>query len=390
MKKDIVNSSIASIAPSVTLGIQTIAKQMQAAGRKVYGFAAGEPDFDTPEVIKQAAIKALNAGETKYTAINGLPALCAAIAKKLEVENKLTYAPGQIVVSGGAKHSLFNVIMALCQQGDEVIIPSPFWLSYPEMVKVAGGVSVFVDCDETAGFKMTASQFERAITPRTKMVIINSPSNPVGIVYTEQELRAIAEVAVRRGVYIISDEIYEKMVYDDTVHASIGSFSKETYDLTVTVNGFSKAFAMTGWRLGYIAAPKVIVDAVSALQSHSTSAPATFAQFGAIEALKSAGPDVKKMLSAFVERRAYLYGRLTGIKGVTCVKPMGAFYMMPNIGSFGMDSVKFCERLLETEGVAAVPGVSFGTDKHIRLSYACSMDTIREGMDCLERFVGTL
>ena len=239
MEKRIINPSIASIAPSVTLGIQSIAKQMQAAGRTVYGFAAGEPDFDTPEAIKQAAIKALLEGETKYTPINGLPALCAAIAQKLKAENNLNYTAGQIVVSGGAKHSLFNVIMALCQAGDEVIIPAPYWLSYPEMVKIAGGVSVFVECEEAAGFKMTASQFEHAITPRTKMVIINSPSNPVGIVYTEQELRAIAEIAAKRGVYIISDEIYEKLVYDSTAHVSIGSFSKEVYDLTVTVNGFS-------------------------------------------------------------------------------------------------------------------------------------------------------
>lgn len=386
----IINPSIASIAPSVTLGIQSIAKQMQAAGRKVYSFAAGEPDFDTPDHIKRAAIKALEAGETKYTAINGIPALCSAIAQKLKAENGLTYPAGQIVVSGGAKHSIFNAILTLCCPGEEVLIPSPYWLSYPEMVRVAGGVSVFIECPESQEFKLTARQFEAAITPKTKLLVLNSPSNPCGVVYTGEELKALADVAVKHGIYVISDEIYEKMVYDGVKHVSIAGFGQGIYDLTLTVNGFSKAYSMTGWRLGYTAGPKAIMDAFSALQSHSTSAPVTFAQIGAIEALKNGEPEVKKMVAAFAERRAYMYQRLTAIKGVTCVKPMGAFYMMPNIGAFGLGSVKFCERLLEVEGVAAVPGISFGTDRHIRLSYACSMENIREGVDRLEKFIATL
>jgi aspartate aminotransferase len=386
----IINEKVASITPSVTLGIDSKAKELAAQGKKIFSFAAGEPDFDTPEHIKKAAAKALQEGQTKYTQVAGLFSLRSAIAAKLEKENGLRYTADQVVVSNGAKHTLFNIFMAICRDGDEVIIPAPYWLSYPEMVNVAGGKPVFVHCREDNDFKMTPAEFEDAITPRTKAVVINSPSNPIGVVYSAAELKALAEVAVDHGVYMVSDEIYEKMMYDNTPHFSIGSFSQEIFERTITVNGFSKAYSMTGWRLGYFAGPVEIVKAVNAFQSHSTSGANTFAQFGGIEALKGPQDCVADMLKAFAARRSYIYDRLVSIKGITCVKPMGAFYVLPNISSFGLDSMEFAERLLDEQGVAVVPGIAFGTDRNIRLSYACSMDNIREGLDRLEKFVKSL
>lgn len=388
--KSRINKRIAAITPSITLGITAKAKAMKAEGKKVFSFAAGEPDFDTPENIKKAAADALARGETKYTPSDGAADLRAAIVAKLKRENGLDYKASQVVVSNGAKHSIFNVIMALCQEGDEVIIPAPYWLSYPEMVNIAGGTSVILDCAEADEYKMKPEAFEAAITKKTKAVIINSPSNPIGVVYTEKELRAIAKVAVKHGVYVISDEIYEKLVFGGVKHVSIGSFSKDIYDLTITVNGFSKAYSMTGWRLGYLAGPKDVVDAVSALQSHATSGPNTFAQFGGVEALNGPQDAVEVMRKAFEERRDYIYKRFAAIKGVTCVKPGGAFYILPNISSFGMDSLTFSDKLLESKGVAVVPGVSFGSDATVRLSYACSMDNIKGGLDKFEEFVASL
>jgi aspartate aminotransferase len=280
--------------------------------------------------------------------------------------------------------------MAICREEDEVVIPAPYWLSYPEMVNVAGGKPVFVQGDEKNDFKMTPAQFEAAVTGRTKAVIINSPSNPIGIVYTEPELRAIAEIAADNGIYIVCDEIYENMVYDNTVHVSVGALSEKIFNHTITVNGFSKAYSMTGWRLGYFAAPLEIARAASALQSHSTSGPNTFAQFGAIEALKNSAEASKQMVRAFAERRTCLLDRLNSIQGITCVKPMGAFYMFPNISEFGLDSVTFCEQLLEKQSVAAVPGAPFGSDRHIRLSYACSLENINKGMAKLAAFTESL
>jgi aspartate aminotransferase len=384
------NENIAAIPRSLTLAVTMRAKALAAAGEKVCSFGAGEPDFDTPEPIKSAAAAALARGETKYTPTAGLPALCAAIADKLRKENGLSYSPDQILVSNGAKHSLFNICMVLCRPGDEVIIPAPYWLSYPEMVRIAGGRPVIVPTREEDGFKLTPEALESAITPRSKALIINSPSNPTGLVYTPAELEALAGRAVRRGLYVISDEIYEKLVYDGAAHASVGSFSKEVFDRTITVNGFSKAYAMTGWRLGYVAGPKAIVDAASVLQDHSTSGPNTFAQHGAIAALRGPQDTVARMVRAFAERRAFMYERLTSIRGIRCVKPMGAFYMLPNISSFGLRSAVFAERLLESQKVALVPGVAFGADETVRLSYACSIENIREGLERLERFVETL
>jgi aspartate aminotransferase len=392
MKKTSLNERIAAITPSITLGMEAKAKDLTAKGRKVYSFAAGEPDFDTPAHIKLAAVNALSAAQTKYAPVAGLQALRCAISDKLARENNLKYDAAQIVISNGAKHSLFNIFMALCKEGDEVIIPAPYWLSYPEMVKIAGGKCVFVNAGEKNDFKMTAAEFEAAITSRTKALVINSPCNPVGNVYSCAELKSLAAVAVKHGVYIISDEIYEKMVYDGVEQVSIGSFSKEVYDLTITVNGFSKAYSMTGWRLGYFAGPIELVKAVCAFQSHSTSGANTFAMHGAIAALNGheSAESMKEMQQAFAERRDYLYGKLTSICGISCIKPMGAFYMLPNISKFGLGSVEFCERLLEKEGVALVPGAAFGSDEHVRLSYACCMNDIKDGVDKLERFVKSL
>jgi aspartate aminotransferase len=353
----------------------------------VFRFAAGEPDFDTPPHIKAAAIRALEAGQTKYAPVTGLPALRAAIAEKLLKENGLAYTAAQVVVCNGAKEALFNVLMTLCGEGDEVIIPSPYWLSYPEMVRIAGGKSVFVEGREADDFKVTAAQVEKAVTARTRAIVVNSPSNPIGCVYTEEELRALGDLAVRHALFIVSDEIYEKMVYGGARHVSVGSLSKAILDRTITVNGFSKAYAMTGWRLGYFAGPSKVVEAAGAMESHSTSGANTFAQFGAVEALKGPQECVATMVKAFEERGAYLYQRLTAIKGVTCVKPSGAFYILANISVFGLDSLTFAERLLAETGVAVIPGVAFGTDRHIRFSYACGMDEIRGGLDAFETFV---
>ncbi len=384
------NKVISSIPPSVSLAVTSKAKSLAAAGEDVCSFAAGEPDFDTPDIIKNAAEKALRRGETKYTPAVGLVKLRESIVMKLHSENGLVYSPGEVIVSDGAKHSLFNIFMAILSAGDEVIIPAPYWLSYPEMVKIAGGVPVFVQGEESQGFKITPTTLEAAITKQTRAIIINSPSNPIGIVYSREELKALANVAVKHNCLIVSDEIYEKMVYDGVEHVSIGSLGNDIFEHTITVNGFSKAFAMTGWRLGYLAAPSPIAKVVATLQSHSTSGPNTFAQYGAVAALESASEEVSKMVAAFSERRELMYEKLSAIDGISCVNPQGAFYMLPNISAFGLGSVEFTERLLEEEKVAAVPGVAFGCDSNIRLSYACSKKNIEEGLARLAAFVGRL
>jgi len=385
-----ISGRVAAIRPSLTLSITAKAKELARQGHKVWSFGAGEPDFDTPENIKNEAAARLREGQTKYTASDGLPALQQAIVEKLARDNGLQYKPSQVIVSNGAKHSLFNAILAVCGEGEEVIIPGPYWLSYPEMVTIAGGKPVLPCGSEANGFKITPAEVEAAITPATRAIVINSPSNPTGIVYTADEIRKIAEVAVGHGLYIISDEIYEKMVYDGASHASAGALSREIFEKTITVNGFSKAYSMTGWRIGYCAAPVPVAEAMSALQSHSTSAPCTFAQYGAVEALKGPQDSLRMMMKAFTERRARLYERLTGLRGVKCVKPMGAFYVFPNISAFGMGSIEFAERLLSEKKVAVVPGQPFGSDAHIRLSYACSMENIEKGMDALAEFVAAL
>ncbi|MBN1676137.1 MAG: pyridoxal phosphate-dependent aminotransferase [Kiritimatiellae bacterium] len=384
------NKNVLAIPDSPTLAISAKAKAYSAAGADVCNFGAGEPDFPTPAHIKTAAVNALQENQTRYGPAAGLANLRFAIAEKLKHENGLSYTQDQILVSNGAKHSLFNIMLVLCQPGDEILIPAPFWLSYPEMVHVAGGVPVYVPATESDGFKISPDALKAKITARSKALILNSPSNPTGAVYTGEELLALAELAVSLGLYIISDEIYEKIIYDGMRHVSVGSLSAAIFAKTITVNGFSKAYSMTGWRLGYFAAPKDIAKAASALQSHSTSGPNTFAQFGAVEALRASQDCVGEMVKAFAERRDYLYQRLAAIPGVTCVKPQGAFYMLPNIAASGLPSVEFAEKLLEAQKVAVVPGSAFGAEGTVRLSYATDMDTIRKGVDRLEIFLAAL
>lgn len=384
------NQTIAAIAPSATLAITSKAAELKAQGVKICAFAAGEPDFDTPECIKQACAEALAANKTRYVAAAGLPELRKALCGKLERENGLIYEPSQVLVANGGKHALSQVFQALVKPGDEVIIPAPYWLSYPEMVRVAGGTPVFVETHVEDGFLMTPAQLEAAITPRTVAVVICSPSNPTGMMYTPEQLRAVGEVAIRHDLWIVSDEIYEKLVYGDVPQVSMASFGPDFYEHTVTVNGFSKTYAMTGWRLGYAAAPKPLAKALASLQSHMASAPNTFAQWGALAALEKGAPAVAEMVAAFARRRDCIYELTSAIPGVKCPKPQGAFYVFPNIASFGMDSLTFARRLLEEKHVAVVPGVAFGNDRCVRLSYACSMENIEEGVRRMAEFCATL
>jgi aspartate aminotransferase len=313
-----------------------------------------------------------------------------AISEKFKADNGLDYKPSQIVVSNGAKHSCYNAILATCQPGDEVIIPSPYWLSYPEMVRLAGADPVFVQTREENNWKMTADEFEAAMTPRTKMVILNSPGNPTGSVYTAEEMQAIVEVAAGEDILILSDEIYEKLVYDGVKHVSVASLSQEAYNLTITVNGFSKAYAMTGWRLGYLGAPESIAKAIDAIQSHSTSNPCSFAQKGALAALKGDQSAVEDMRAEFDLRRNYMIQRLSTVDRVSVVTPQGAFYVLVNISQLGLSSTNFAERLLSKHHVAVVPGVAFGNDGTVRFSYATSLDVIKKGLDRFEEFCRTL
>jgi aspartate aminotransferase len=385
-----ISARAAQLTPSLTLSIDSKAKAMKAEGIDVCGFGAGEPDFDTPEHIKAAAIAALEAGFTKYTPSSGIPELRQAIAEKLQTDNQLNYRANQVVVSNGAKHSCYNAILATCQTGDEVVIPAPYWVSYPDMVKLAGAEPVIVPTTERNSWKMRAEDFENAMTPRTKMLILNSPGNPSGSVYTREELQAIVEVATEEDIYILSDEIYEKLVYEGAEHVSIASISKEAYDLTITVNGFSKAYAMTGWRLGYLAAPEAVAKAVDSIQSHSTSNPCSFAQRGALAALKGDQQPLQDMHDEFDMRRNYMYDRITKIPNITAVKPQGAFYVLVNISQLGLTSQNFADRLLSKANVAVVPGVAFGDDRTVRLSYATSIDIIKKGLDRFQDFCRTL
>ncbi len=381
---------VKELTPSLTLAIDSKAKALKAEGVDVCGFGAGEPDMDTPEHIKAACIEAIQQGVTKYTPSSGTPELRQAIAEKFSKDNGLEYKPSQIIVSNGAKQSCYNAIAAICDPGDEVIIPAPYWLSYPEMVRLAGGEPVIVETTEENNWKITAEQFENAMTPRTKMIIINSPGNPTGSIYTRDELRAISEVAAEEDIYILSDEIYEKLTYDGAEHVSIGSLTPEANDLTITVNGFSKAYAMTGWRLGYLGAPEAIAKAIDSMQSHSTSNPNSFAQKGGLAALKGDQQCIVDMRDEFDIRRQYMYERLSSIANISAVKPQGAFYVLANISKFGLKSQNFADRLLSKANVAVVPGVAFGDDRTVRLSYATSLDVIKKGLDRIEEFCKTL
>jgi len=385
-----ISSRANSLSPSLTLSIDSKAKAMKAEGIDVCGFAAGEPDFDTPEHIKAAAAEALTKGYTKYTPSSGIPDLRQAIAEKFAADNHIEYKPSQVIVSNGAKQSCFNAILATCEPGDEVVIPSPYWLSYPEMVRIAGADPVFVQTKEQNGWKMTAEEFENAMTPRTKMVILNTPGNPTGSIYTREELEKIVEVAAEEDILILSDEIYEKLVYDETEHVSVASLSETAYKLTITVNGFSKAYAMTGWRLGYLGAPEPIAKAIDSIQSHTTSNPCSFSQYGGLAALRGDQQPVIDMREEFNLRREYMYSRLSAISQITAVKPLGAFYILANISRLSLTSQNFADRLLSKANVAVVPGAAFGDDRTIRLSYATSLDVIKKGMDRFEDFCRTL
>lgn len=392
-----VSKKVSSIKPSLTLEITAKAKKMKASGISVIGFGAGEPDFNTPEYIINAAKHALDIGFTKYTPASGMQELKVAVCKKFKKDNGLDYEPANIVISSGAKSSLYHAICAIVDEGDEVILPSPYWLTYPELVGLAGGKTVFVQTKAENGYKITAEELENAITPKTKCFILNSPNNPTGAVYSEEEIKALAKVVEKHGMYVVSDEIYEKLVYGDAKHYSIAACGDYLKEHTVIVNGMSKTYSMTGWRIGYIAAPIEIAKAVSSMQSHTTSNACSIAQYASVEALESDESEtfVKEMQSVFNGRRKYMMQRLSEIPELSFSEPQGAFYMFVNVsGVYGKSfegqivngSLAFADAALK-KGIAVVPGVAFGSDESIRLSYATSMEDIKEGLNRLAEFI---
>lgn len=383
-------SRVNQVTPSLTLAIDSLAKEMKKNGEDVCSFSAGEPDFDTPIHIKAAAKKALDEGKTRYGPAAGEPGLRKAIAEKLLRDNQLAYNADNVIVTNGGKQSLYNLIMALIEAGDEVIIPAPYWLSYPEMVTLAGGTSVIVNTSLENHYKITPEQLEAAITPKTKLFVLNSPSNPTGIVYTPEEIAALAKIVVEKDILVVSDEIYEKILYDGAIHRSIASFGPEIFQRSIISNGFAKAFSMTGWRVGYIAGPVEIVEAMTKIQGHSTSNVCTFAQYGAIAALESPQDCIEEMVKAFSQRRQYILERVRSLPGLNCPTPNGAFYVFIDISQTGLKSRDFCQKLLETQKVAAIPGIAFGADDCIRLSYATDLKTIEKGFDRIDKFIGTL
>lgn len=397
--KNRVAKRMTTISPSLTLAISAKAKAMKAAGESVVSFGVGEPDFNTPDHIIAAAKAALDAGHTKYTPSSGLLPLRKAICEKFKKDNGLEYEPSQIIVSNGAKHSIFNACYALLDEGDEVIIPEPYWLTYPEVVKVCGGVVKTLPCKKENKYKFTAAELKAAITPKTKMLIFNSPSNPTGAVYTEEEVRAIAAVCEEAEIFVLADEIYEKLCYNGVKPFSIAAVSEKMKELTITVNGVSKTYAMTGWRIGYLAAPKDVAKAIDSFQSHATSNASSISQYATIEALNAPEEEIAAMVDVFDKRRAKLLALIDGIDGVSAVEPDGAFYVMMVIGDlFGKsyqgktitNSIEFADALLDGEKVATVPGVSFGADDCVRLSYALSEKDIDEGLARIARFVSEL
>ena len=378
------------VPPSMTLAIAAKAKAMQAEGIDVCSFSAGEPDFPTPIHICEAAKQALDDGKTRYGPAAGEPKLRQAIANKLRKDNNLDYQAENIIVTNGGKFSLFNLMQTLIETGDEVIIPAPYWLSYPEMVKLADGVPVIVPTLAENNYKITPQELAAAITPQTKLFVLNSPSNPTGAVYTPEEIKALAEVILQHDLLVVSDEIYEKILYDDAKHLSIGAVNPEIFARTIVSSGFAKSHSMTGWRVGYAAAPVEIIRAMSKIQGHSTSNVCTFAQYGAIAALEAPQDCVQKMVAAFATRRKYIYEAVRAIPQLSCPKPDGAFYLFVDISQTGLKSLEFCERLLETKQVATIPGIVFGADDCIRIAYATDLKTIETGIKRLADFVKAL
>ena len=398
MKQRIANR-MSTLAPSLTLAISAKAKAMKAAGESVVSFGVGEPDFNTPEHIINAAKAALDNGQTKYTPSSGMLNLRKAICEKFEKDNGLIYEPSQIIVSNGAKHSIFNACYATLQEGDEVIIPAPYWLTYPEVVKVCGATPVYLQCKKENKFKFSAEELKAVITPKTKMLIFNSPSNPTGAVYTEEEVRAIAKVCEEAEIFVLADEIYEKLCYNGVKPFSIAKCSEKMKDLTITINGVSKTYAMTGWRVGYLAAPKDIAKAIDSFQSHATSNACSISQCATLEALQSTDEEIDAMVQVFDKRRAKLLQLIADIDGLQAIEPDGAFYVMLVVSScYGKsyngkkieNSVQFADVLLDAEKVATVPGVSFGADDCVRLSYALSEEDLQEGLKRIKAFVESL
>lgn len=382
---------INTLSESITIAISSLAQELKAQGKDVLSFSAGEPDFDTPQVIKDAAIKAINEGFTKYTAVDGIPALKTAIINKLKRENGLEYKPNQVITNNGAKHSLFNLFAAVVQKGDEVIIPAPYWVTYPELVKYYGGTVVEIETNDDTAFKITPEQLKAALTPKTKMIVLTSPSNPTGSVYSREELTALGKVLEGTNVIVASDEMYEKLVYDGEF-TSAAAVSEDMYKRTITINGLSKSVAMTGWRFGYMAAANTeIIQATKTLQSQSTSNINSITQKAAITGLDgSADADVEMMRQAFKARRDEAVELFNAIDGLSVVKPDGAFYLFVNIKAVSNDSMEFCKKLLESKGVALVPGVGFGSEGYFRFSFATDIESIREGIRRIADFVAEL
>ncbi|MFC1541870.1 pyridoxal phosphate-dependent aminotransferase [Candidatus Latescibacterota bacterium] len=390
----LLSRNVAKVKPSITLAVSAKAKAMKDEGIDVIALSAGEPDFNTPSHICDAGIAAINAGFTRYTPASGTLELKKVICDKFRNDNGLDYKTSQIIVSCGAKHSVFLTVFALTGEGDEVIVLSPYWVSYYDMVKLAGGNPVVIEGKSDNNLKITPEQLRNAITDRTKLLILNSPSNPTGMVYSEDELKALADVIVESGIHVLSDEIYEKLIYDGKKHVSIASFSDEIYDKTITINGVSKSYSMTGWRIGYAAGPEEIIKAMSTVQSQETSNPCSISQKAALAALTGSHEFLETWVSEFSERRLYIINRLNSLDGVTCKKPEGAFYVFPDVSAFyGRsyndkvidDSVAFCEYMLHEQHIALVPGAGFGADAHVRVSYAVSMENIEKSMDRFEK-----
>ena len=388
-----------NITPSITLAITAKAKELKGAGVDVVSFGAGEPDFNTPKNIMDAAIKSMEEGKTKYTPTSGIIELREAICKKLKEDNNLSYNSNQIIVSTGAKQCLADAFMAILNPGDEVIVPIPYWVSYPELIKLADGVPVFVEGKEENDYKYTLESLNKVVNDNTKAIIINSPNNPTGTVYSIDELKEIAEFAQKHDLIIISDEIYEKLLYDGKKHVSVASLSEDAYNRTIVINGFSKSYAMTGWRLGYAAGNAEVIKLMTSVQSHVTSNTNSIAQYAGVEALNGPKDEIEKMVKKFEERRNLMIDRIKSITGLSIIRPEGAFYVMINLENYlGKsinenvinNSVDFSRELLEHEKVAVIPGSAFGLDKYIRLSYATSEELILKGLDRIESFLNKL